>query len=565
LRWASDRIGDEGIVALVTNNGYLEAINADGVRQHLAADFDAIYLVNLGGNVRKNPKLSGTTHNVFGIQVGVSIALFVRRRQKELKLRRAIIRYAAVGANCRKEEKWAWLEKNRAITGVKWQTLKPDAKSNWLREGLSDEFDKFLPMGTKETKALDSMDSGALFRTYSLGASTNRDAVVYDFDHGRLKRRVEIFCDQYNAEVARFQQKRPPVSTLDEFLKRDQIKWSRNLKSELKRIRFVTYDSSCIRETLYRPFTKKRLYFGEILVDEPGQNFRFFPRERQSNPTLFVPTSGARADFWAFAGNCVANLNLMSLDAAQCFPLHTYDADGGHRRDNVTDWALAQFKTRYPDGKLSKRDIFHYVYAVLHHPAYREKYAANLRRELPRIPFAPDFAAFARAGEKLATLHTGYEAQKEFKLTRVETKGARPDWRVERMKLSKDKTELVYNGWLTLTGIPPEAQAYRLGNRSALEWVVDQYRVERAKDNPDEIVSDPNRADDEEYIVRLIGQVVTVSVETMALVRGLPPLSGDPGAPAASPAFDHPDLSYEQAAAAAAHFHMVGEDAPPAG
>jgi predicted helicase len=257
-------------------------------------------------------------------------------------------------------------------------------------------------------------------------------------------------------------------------------------------------------------------------VDEPGQNFRFFPRERQSNPTLFVPTSGARADFWAFAGNCVANLNLMSLDAAQCFPLHTYDADGGHRRDNVTDWALAQFKARYPQTKLTKQDIFHYVYAVLHHPAYREKFAANLRRELPRIPFAPDFAALAKAGVKLAALHTGYESQKEFKLKRTEAKGVKPNWRVERMKLSKDKTELAYNDWLTLTGIPDAAHRYRLGNRSALDWVIDQYRVERSKANSDDILSDPNRPDDEEYIVRLIGHMVTVSVETMEIVRGLP-------------------------------------------
>ncbi|MEY2880222.1 MAG: hypothetical protein RLZZ15_2602, partial [Verrucomicrobiota bacterium] len=182
LAWASDRIGAEGIVALVTNNGYLEAINADGVRQHLAADFDAIYLVDLNGNVRKNPKLSGTTHNVFGIQVGVSIALFVRRKQKELKRRKAVIRYAEVGEDWRKEDKWAWLEQKKSIAGVKWRTLKPDVKNNWLRDGLSDAFDGFVPMGTKETKALDSMDAKAIFRTYSLGVSTNRDAVVYDLN-----------------------------------------------------------------------------------------------------------------------------------------------------------------------------------------------------------------------------------------------------------------------------------------------------------------------------------------------------------------------------------------------
>jgi predicted helicase len=191
---------------------------------------------------------------------------------------------------------------------------------------------------------------------------------------------------------------------------------------------------------------------------------------------------------------------------------------------------------------------------VLHHPVYREKYAANLRRELPRIPFAPDFAALARAGEKLAALHTGYEAQKEFKLKRVEAKGVKPEWRVERMKLSKDKTALVYNDWLTLEGIPAAAHTYRLGNRSALDWVIDQYRVER--DAAGEITSDPNRADDEEYILRLVGQVVTVSVETMKLVAALPPLDDDQPRKTKSKG-----ESYTQAELDAGHIY-VGEDPP---
>ena len=238
---------------------------------------------------------------------------------------------------------------------------------------------------------------------------------------------------------------------------------------------------------------------------------------------LCVTDVAGRSPFSVIVAHEIVDLHLCaSTDAFQCFPLYTYAEDGSHRRDNVTDWALEEFNSRYPGVKLTKRDIFHYVYAVLHHPQYREKFAANLRRELPRIPFASDFAAFAKAGDRLAALHTGYEAQKEFKLGRVETPGMRPDWRVERMKLSKDKSELRYNDWLTLTGIPAVAHEYRLGNRSALDWVVDQYRVDRARDNPDEILSDPNRGDDEEYIVRLVGQVVTVSVETMKIVRALP-------------------------------------------
>jgi len=186
---------------------------------------------------------------------------------------------------------------------------------------------------------------------------------------------------------------------------------------------------------------------------------------------------------------------------------------------------LEQFRTHYRDKKISKWDIFHYVYALLHHPQYREKYAANLRRELPRIPFAPDFWKLAKAGARLADLHVNYEKQPEYPLQRLENKDAPLNWRVEKekMKLSKDKMQLVYNDFLILGGIPPEAFEYRLGNRSALDWIVDQFQV--STDKRSGIVNDPNRTDDPEYIVRLIGQVITVSLETVKIVKALPPLS----------------------------------------
>ncbi|MBI5772022.1 MAG: N-6 DNA methylase [Verrucomicrobia bacterium] len=559
IRWASDRIGEEGIVAYVTNSGYLDGIATDGVRHHLAQDFDAIYIVDLGGNVRKNPKLSGTTHNVFGIQVGVSIALFVRHKQKALKPRKCIIRYAAVGEDWRKERKWKWLEDKTSISGVKWRMLKPDQRNTWLHDEEAAGFNVLLPIASKETKALDSLDAHAIFRTYSLGVSTNRDSVVYDFDADRLAKRVSQFAEDYNDEVSRYLRKKPAVEELDTFLKTDRVKWSRNLKSELKRGKFLEFAKEKIRDVSYRPFASRFLYLDDIAVDEPAQSRVFAPRSIEHALAITLSDVGHRADFATLMVDGVHDLHFCaSSDGFQCFPLYTYDADGGHRRDNVTDWALEQFRTHYGQAKLTKKDIFHYVYAVLHHPAYREKYAANLRRELPRIPFAPDFAAFATAGEKLAALHIGYESQKEFKLKRITT-GPKEDWRVEKMKFSKDKTALTYNDWLTLEGLPAEAHTYRLGNRSALDWIVDQYQVERSKENSDEILSDPNRDDDEDYIVRLIGQVVTVSVETMKLVHSLPAFDE---AKAARPAKTTPDdAGYTQADLDAGHIY-VAEDAP---
>ncbi len=204
----------------------------------------------------------------------------------------------------------------------------------------------------------------------------------------------------------------------------------------------------------------------------------------------------------------------------QCFPFYIYAEDGTNRRENLTDWAWQEYRAHYGDDAIAKWDIFHYVYALLHHPAYRTKYAANLRRELPRIPWAPDFWGFAQAGARLAELHVNYEQQPEYPLKYVEKAGAPLNWRVERMKLYPDKTALIYNNFLTLEGIPPEVFDYKLGNRAALDWVIDQYKV--STDPRSGITNDPNRLDDPPYIVRLIGQVITVSLETLKIISDLP-------------------------------------------
>ena len=211
-----------------------------------------------------------------------------------------------------------------------------------------------------------------------------------------------------------------------------------------------------------------------------------------------------------------------AFEKAQFFPFYIYDEDGNNRRENITDYALEQFQTQYKDSKITKWDIFHYTYALLHHPHYRDRYAANLKRELPRIPFAPEFQGFAKAGKRLTEIHINYEQQPEYRLKHIENKDLPIDWRVEKMRLSKDKTQIKYNDFLTLTGIPPEALEYRLGNRSALDWIIDQYQI--STDKRSGIINDPNRLDDEEYIVRLIKQVITVSLETVKIVKSLPDL-----------------------------------------
>ncbi|HEY9401368.1 MAG TPA: type ISP restriction/modification enzyme [Pyrinomonadaceae bacterium] len=524
IRWASDRIGDEGIVALVTNSSFIDNLAFDGMRKNLAKDFASLYVIDLGGNVRKNPKLSGTTHNVFGIQVGVSINIFVRKHATE----KARIYYARVDELWRKGEKYAYLEEKEHVGNVAWQELEPDAKGNWLTEGMRDEFETFVPMGLKENK--DKANTEALFRTFGGGVKTNRDTWVYNFDQDSLAANIKRTIEAYNEQVYKWSRVARDKKRVDSFVTydNDRIAWSRDLKLDLRKGRNAQFSLAKVRRALYRPFTKSFLFFDRVLNEEVYvfPSILPTPQAEQENYLIWLKV-GSDWPMFGLMSNVITDL--LPQGGSQCFPFYTYNEDGANRRENITDWALEKFRAQYADGAITKWDIFHYVYALLHHPLYRERYAANLKRELPRVPFAPDFHAFARAGARLAEIHVNYERADEYPLGRLEQKGVALDWRVERMRLSKDKRSLVYNEFLTLDGIPPEVYEYRLGNRSALEWVVDQYQVKIDKRSG--ITNDPNRADDPEYIVRLVGQVVAVSLETVKIVGELPALGLEPGRP----------------------------------
>jgi predicted helicase len=519
IRWAADRIDDEGIVAFVTNNSFVSEITFDGMRKCLERDFDAIYILDLGGNVRKNPKLSGTTHNVFGIQVGVSINLLIRN--KAIHPKHAKIYYARVDEYWRKEDKWDFLDQKGSVGNISWEQKYPDKNYNWLTEGIVEGFASLLPLGTKEAKGSKKIDVKAIFKIFSLGVSTNRDSVVYDFNRDNLNNRVEHFCNNYNAEVARYQQRKEPVD-VDSFVDYERLQWSSTLKNHLKGGALAEFNKSYVRDALYRPFTSMLLYYDSILNDRPALFRQIFPisTAELENCVICLSGIGSGKPFQSLMTNIIPCLDV--LEKTQGFPLYTYDEDGTNRRENITDWALEQFRTHYKDKKISKLDVFHYVYAILHHLQYREKYAANLKRELPRILFTPEFWKFAKAGARLAELHVNYEKQPEYKLHMQESKDIHLEWRVEKMKLSTDKTQIAYNEFLTLGGIPAKAFEYRLGNRSALEWIVDQYQV--STDKRSGIITDPNRLDDPEYVVRLIGKVITVSLETVKIVKGLPPI-----------------------------------------
>jgi predicted helicase len=513
FRWASDRIGKEGIIAFVTNSGFLDGIATDGMRKNLCADFDEIYILDLGGNVRKNPKLSGTTHNVFGIQVGVSINILVRKKGLVEK-RKCKVLYARTDEFWTRGRKEIFLAQVKDRNGVDWQVLAPDSRGNWLTEGLQPGFNNFAPITE-------------IFSKQSRGVATSRDIWAYNHSSETLKEIITKCVDFYNQEIDRFSSADEPHN-LDAFVGYDdsQISWSRDLKQDLQRGRRGEFHKSKIRSSLYRPFTNTFIFFDRIFNEEVYVFPSIMPSSAAEDENLLISLTGPGSEkpFLALVAHTLVDLHLVGPGCStQCFPFYTYDEDGTNRRENITDWALAEFRAHYGDKKISKWDIFHYTYGLLHAPEYRTKYAANLKRELPRIPMAPEFRRFAEIGAALMKLHIEYEQQAEYSLERRET--GKLDWRVEKMALSKDKTQLKYNDFLTLSGIPAEAYEYRLGNRSALEWVVDQYRV--STDKRSGIVNDPNREDDPEYIVRLVGQVVTVSVETVKLVRELAGLSID--------------------------------------
>ena len=436
--------------------------------------------------------------------------------------------YFRVPDNWTKEEKLDFLSENDLKT-VEWRRLRPNRKHTWLVSETEAEFESHIPIGSKEAKRARNEQVETIFKTYCPGANSSRDAWVYDYDYNSLIRRTKQLIEDYNSHVDKYK-RQDPRPNIDDFVNYKTVKWSRDLKLDLKRGNYAKHSLDKIKISCYRPFTKKLLFADYILNDRIGQQLYFFPKYEQNetkNRLICVAGIGNRKEFGCLVTDSIASYDL-AFEKSQCFPFYTYDADGDNRQENITDWALARFRDHYGDPSISKWDIFYYVYALLHHPRYRERYAADLKRQLPRIPLAPDFGAFSQAGETLAGLHLDYERAEPYEL----------DWRVTRKPISyrvdkmlpqnKRKSEAGYtvydglkvNGSLTLEGIPERAFAYRLGNRSALDWVVDQYRVKTDKRSG--IVHNPNGwSDDERYIVDLVERVVGVSLRTVDILDEL--------------------------------------------
>ncbi len=548
IRWASDRIGEEGIIAFVSNGYYIDGNAADGLRKCLAEEFTSIYCFNLRGNVRKNMlnKHAGEGGNVFGqaSMTGIAITLFCKNPAKA-KNGPCKIYYHDIGNDLKEKEKLEMIRKLGSMDRMEWQTIQPNAQYDWINQ-RNPEFATFLPMGDKENKKKGGELVPSVFRLFSGGVKTNRDAWAYNFSQRKVADNMESMIAFYNSEFRRYKQASAGENVaidVDKFVDSNpkKISWDGTLKADLKERKSGVFSEGKIRRGIYRPFQKQWLYFDKQFNNSVYRMLDFFPTPDAKNLAICI-TGDGRRDFSAMLVDTILDLSLVS--ATQCFPLYTYGTGNGtdeeeengsfkevpspYRMENIPNDTLSIFQKHYQDNTISKLDIFYYVYGLLHSPQYKTKYAHDLKKMLPRIPMHKDFWAFSQAGKALGDLHVHYETVKEYPLQEVAADLGLEKRRVIKMKFPKkegkaDKTKIVYNPHLTLTGIPLEAYDYIVNGKSAVEWVMDRYQHKVDKDS--QITNNPNDwSEDPNYIVCLLKKVVTVSVESARIIQKLPSL-----------------------------------------
>ncbi|WP_273782638.1 type ISP restriction/modification enzyme [Bartonella sp. ML69XJBT] len=572
IRWASDRIKDYGVIGFVTNSGFINGYSADSLRKELSKEFSNIYVLNLRGDIRKNMMSKGRAQegqNVFGSgsMTGIAVTLFVKNPNVSKSCK---IYYYDIGDNLTTKEKLSELKRLGSVGGIKrarsWQMITPDEHGDWLDQRNSD-FEKFLALGDKKSS------NKKLFKTFSCGIKTNRDAWAHNSSREALANNMSNMITFYNGEVERFDaaylhyDRKTRIGAVDDFVNTDakKISWSRGLKQQLVRGKVFELKETYLTQSSYRPFTRQWLYYNRAFNEMIYQMPRIFPLEKAfGNSVIQVTGVGASSGFSVLMTKSLPNLDAM--EKGQCFPRYVYENTefledkeedqvhlfanfaeeskkvGLERRDALTDEGLAYFKAAYPGEVITKDDLFYYVYGILHSEDYRVRYAHNLSKELPRIPTVKkveDFWAFVSAGRKLGALHMNYEEVEPYSVTYKQgdpstwmISDAESFYRVEAMKFAGkrgaiDKSSVIYNAHITMHNIPLEAYDYIVNGRPALEWVMERQVVKT--DKASGIVNDANRyavetVGNPAYPLELFQRVITVSLETMKIVRSLPKL-----------------------------------------
>ncbi len=523
IRWASDRLADDGIIAFITNRAYIDSRQDDGFRKVATEEFSDIYILDLGSDVRRNPKISGTTHNVFGIQTGVAVGFLVREKDK---LGKCGIHYAKREDAEIAVDKLAYLGK-ALLDDIEFEQITPDKRNEWLNQGNPD-YERLIPLMNRETKLAKITDAEqAIFRLYSMGVVTNRDEWVYDFDAIHLGRKVRTLTKSYEETRAQHGGRVVDNSELG-----TTIKWTRDLKRQLRNDAPLTFDKQSVRRTLFRPFVNKSLYFNQNLNEMQYQLPEVFPTGSLDENKVICFCVNRKA-FYVLAADKVIDLHFTG--DTQCLPLYRYTEDG-ERVSNITEWGLGRINAHYRkefgerfeevvgSESITAEDVFAYTYAVLHDPVYRHDYAVDLLREFPRLPLYHDWAAWVKMGRELLELHIGFEDVEGYALERVETNmdgGDRVSPRVMLRANARDRErgEIQIDSETVLRGVPPDAWRYRLGSRSALEWVLDQYKEKKPRDPTiRERFNTYRFADYKEEVIELLRRVCMVSVATMDIV-----------------------------------------------
>ena len=555
IRWATDRISEQGVIAFVTNGSWIDG-NADtGIRACLAEEFSSIHVLHLRGNQRTQGERSRREGGkVFGSgsRAPVAIMILVKNPTKSppdkgdkrgSKHDGCKILYHDIGDYLTREEKLQALTKTVSIKGISdWRTIIPDKHHDWVGQ-RSEAFQYFFPLGTPEAKAGSADD--AIFKLYSNGYKTGKDTYIYNFSRDACAENAKKMMQNYLSAL--FDLEENPELTLDEVVIRhnSNIKWDRELKDNLRRKKKTEFDCDYIRKVVYRPFVAMNCYADYIFAQVKAQQDRIFPDSSSENRVICATGIGSTKEFSAFMTDTLPDLELISK--GQCFPRYQYPKpvnaqnttgtfdgidDPPDRIDNISDTALRAFQEHYDDNTISKDDIFDYVYGVLHAPSYREQFANDLSKMIPRIPYAPDFRAFSEAGKALADLHLNYETCEQYPDLSVEPLKPSLLWeekpehfllgkRAMRFADKQERTTLIINEHVCLSGIPEEAHRYVVNGRTPLEWFIDRYKIKQDKNSG--IINDPNGwFDNPRDLIAAVQRIVHISVESTKIIESLP-------------------------------------------
>ncbi len=520
------------------------------MRECMQDEFTSIYVLNLRGNARtsgeQRRKESG---NVFGegTRTPITITFLVKNPAKNGK---ATILYHDIGDYLTREQKLTMVKNYHSIEGMKWENIEPNDKNDWINQ-REDIFDTLIPLYPDKKF---NQKSKSFFNLVSMGIATNRDAWDYNFSKLSLYNNIQKTVMVYNnqVEILRERRKENPNTAFEDVVTFDesQISWSSSLTSNLDRYNKAIFEPHRIKTAHYRPFVKSNLYFGDKFVHRRGQFEEIFRIEE--GRLICVPGIGVTKDFTTIISDTYSDMEL--IGKSQCFPLYWYeenknrqktlfDEETGEkyiRRDGITDWILKEVRSRYHTSNITKEMIFYYVYGLLHSKDYRTRFAADLKKSLPRIPIVErveDFMDFYKYGKKLADLHLNYEAVAPYPDVKVvgdrPLKGDDSDyeyyrvWDKMRFNSKSDKNTIIYNGNIRIENIPSKAYEYVVNGKSAIEWIVERYCV--SQDKKSLIKNDANDWGKEHgkprYILDLLLSVINVSVQTVDIVNALPKLN----------------------------------------